>query len=745
MAGVEPYSPCPCGSGQKFKWCCHKVESYADKAQRLFEGGQAEAAIKVLDEGLRKEPGNPWLLTRKAVMQIRQGEPEPAKVTLRQVLQKNPKHFGALILLTRCVLETEGAVNGAGMFQQAFGSVEEAQRPQLAPLARVVALMLAESRLYPAALRHLELVLQLGDPEQSASSAYRSIEGNASISPWVKDRLELAPAPENLDDGARGRFDEALKLASRGLWAPAAGLFYQLAIGAEGGPADYNLGLCRLWLGDEAGAVGPIRRRARQLGSTTQAVDLEVLAQQIEPMDPEDRVEHVQLIWPLRHREKLLEALRSKADIFDEGPAPLDPTDPESPEVDTVALLDRPAIAEHSGEGLTPDQIPRILGRVSVGLDIVALETYDDGRVDALGDRFTALAGSAIAPAHPRTKVLGEEARSTLALYWEWLYPAKMAQGEADRLAREQRVRILRDLWPVTPMPYLGFRTPEQAAKDGNATLALRAALCQFEQDRALEKSDFNYAALRDRLKVEPEPAIDPQTVDLMRLPLSRLPAVPIEGLDDVGLATLYRRARRAMIVTAMEASAKAIVERPGVFEKGLVESVSVYSDLASLAAARGDKEAAQSWLARGRQADSPTRKAANAPLWDMIEVRLKARSERPEVWVPELAIVLDRYSQDPAANQVLLMNLVELGLVRLSPNPDNPEDILLDSRPLQAVLAEYGPRVTTASGRLGVSATKPDLWTPGGPASGSGGALWTPGSGNPPPGEKSKLILPGR
>ena len=67
MAGVDPYSPCPCGSGQKFKWCCHKVEAYAERAQRLFESGQVEAAIEALDEGLRKEPGNAWLLTRKAL------------------------------------------------------------------------------------------------------------------------------------------------------------------------------------------------------------------------------------------------------------------------------------------------------------------------------------------------------------------------------------------------------------------------------------------------------------------------------------------------------------------------------------------------------------------------------------------------------------------------------------------------------------------------------------------------------
>ena len=42
MALVDPYSPCPCGSGQKYKWCCQKVEAYAERAQRLVENGQYE-------------------------------------------------------------------------------------------------------------------------------------------------------------------------------------------------------------------------------------------------------------------------------------------------------------------------------------------------------------------------------------------------------------------------------------------------------------------------------------------------------------------------------------------------------------------------------------------------------------------------------------------------------------------------------------------------------------------------------
>src|SRR3954453_15866131 len=122
MASVEPYSPCPCGSGQKFKWCCHKVESYADRAQRLLEGGQTEAALRTLDDGLKKEPGNAWLLTRKALILTRENRPDEAKETVRAVLHGNPKHPGALVLLTRLALETEGPAAGAAQFQQAMSA-----------------------------------------------------------------------------------------------------------------------------------------------------------------------------------------------------------------------------------------------------------------------------------------------------------------------------------------------------------------------------------------------------------------------------------------------------------------------------------------------------------------------------------------------------------------------------------------------------------------------------------------------
>src|SRR3981081_4017607 len=101
MAGVDPYSPCPCGSGQKFKWCCQKVESYAERAQRLVgngqdvaalkplegggatgprgrvDNGQYESALKPLEEGLAKVPDSPWLLTRKALIHLHLKQLDP--------------------------------------------------------------------------------------------------------------------------------------------------------------------------------------------------------------------------------------------------------------------------------------------------------------------------------------------------------------------------------------------------------------------------------------------------------------------------------------------------------------------------------------------------------------------------------------------------------------------------------------------------------------------------------------------
>ena len=108
------------------------------------------------------------------------------------------------------------------------------------------------------------------------------IEASPNFSAWLKNPYALSPAPGGLDDAARERFEQALQWAEQGLWSSAASAFEILsADGRSEGLADRNLGLCRLWMADEAGAVAALRRYIARLGASPEAVDLEALCQQI--------------------------------------------------------------------------------------------------------------------------------------------------------------------------------------------------------------------------------------------------------------------------------------------------------------------------------------------------------------------------------------------------------------------------------------------------------------------------------
>jgi hypothetical protein len=750
MAGVDPYSPCPCGSGEKFKWCCHKVEAFADRAQRLAESGHFDSAIEAIEEGLRKEPDNPWLVMRKTLYLTRTHRFGDAEKGLRSLLKKNKRHIGAQFLLTRLLLESEGASAGVHQLQNALGSVSPSDRPSVARLVKVVASFLVEAQEYPSALAHLRLAASFlsDEADRSIATALHSIEQNHGVSPWQKNPGTLAPPPPELVGAARDRFVEAIQWSREGLWTAAAAAFETLSSDPIAGPlADRNQGFCRLWLLDDVAAVAAIRRYVARLGPTTEAVDLEVLCQEIAPVGSGGMVEQVHLIWPLRNRAKLLEILGREPSVVADDATPLDPSDENSPTVDAFVLLDRPPLSE-SPTGLKIDIIPRIVGRILVGTEIAVLETYDDGRLDRLVERFTALAASTIPPAHPKTKTVANVARLDLALTPDWLIPESVEPSELQRLAQEQADFLLLNVWPNTPNPALRHRTPLQAAAARDAEVPLRAAVAPFDQTRNAADPASSLAKLRAKLQLPPEPVIDPKTVDLATLHLARFVYVPIDELSDETLVQYHQRAAAMALDRPLEASIRALVARPDALKRLGDSAHMVYIEAAMLAATRAQPQVALDWLRRGREADSPAARLRNGPLWEILEVRIKAQSEPPETWVPDLAVVLDRYQQDDPAMQVIMVHLLDMGLVGVVQNPDRSGQVYLDSRALQQLLAEYGPRVTTATGRLGISATKPEIWTPGS-TSGSTGGLFVPGASSAPPpsssGGPSKLIVPGR
>src|SRR5262249_9468494 len=209
----------------------------------------------------------------------------------------------------------------------------------------------------------------------------------------------------------QSRFAQALEWSGRGLWASAASSFAVLSADGAGREADRNLGLCRLWLGDHQGAIAALRRLLAQAGMTPPAVDVEALCQYFDPPHPTEMVELVHWSWPIRNRDALLNALRGGEQVAALNEESTDGDEPESPKLEVFAFLDRPS--SQRTEGWTLEDLPRVIGRAIVGPDSVALEAYDDGRLEGLRDRFTELVRDAIPPAHPRSKVVDDVPRSS--------------------------------------------------------------------------------------------------------------------------------------------------------------------------------------------------------------------------------------------------------------------------------------------------------------------------------------------
>ncbi len=745
MASVDPYAFCPCGSGQKFKFCCQKVESYAERAQRMVESGQHESALKPLEEGLVKFPDNPWLLTRKALIEIQLERPEPAKQSLRALLKKDPGHLGGTILMTRLVLESESPAAAVAQFQQGLSAMAPEKRRELAPLASFLGISLCRSGLPIAGFQHLELAQQWGGTvDESTARAIHSLRTSAGVSVWEKNPYYLWPPPEGVTEAFRESFERAMGWADEGLWASAASAFELLAAASSAGAiAERNRGICCLWIADNAAAVAALRRFVARTGPTVEAVDLEALCQRIGTAAITDPVEFVHLSWPIRNREGLLAALRADP-AFEPGPnRPILPDDPAAAPTERFYLLDRPKVAARPG--LTRRDIPVVEGEVIVGPDTVVLETYDDGRLDRLSDRFTAAARANIPPAHPRTKLLQKVSRHTLAMSWRWNLPPELPEKDLERLTREQTSYIIGEVWPQTPHPFLRGRTPFQAAKAGDSETVLRAAIRLLETSEEDSADLLDWGQFRAKMGLKPEPAIEAQGLDLDRIHLSRWSMIPAAALDDDRLLELYYLARAWSLRGVMNGAARAIVQRPSLPLKGRIPPTTLYGDLALDAARRDDRAEAESWIRRGRESESPNKISPNALVWEMIDLRVKIIFDEPEVWVPILAAILHRYRGNREALSAVMLRLVEIGLVRPVADPKHPDKIVLDTQVLEHLLAQYGPRVTTAGGDLGASPASGGIWTP--ESSRGGSPIWTPGAEGAATSapERSKLILPGQ
>ena len=235
-----------------------------------------------------------------------------------------------------------------------------------------------------------------------------------------------------------------------------------------------------------------------------------------------------------------------------------------------------------------------------------------------------------------------------------------------------------------------------------------------MESATDLPEDVLDWNELRSKLHLSPEPAIDPDTVEIDELHLSRLALVPIDRLDDERLLALYRHS----VKWGLRQRAKPGVPAPGRAAVTLDEGAgradqALRGPRARSGPGRASAAQAEHWLAKGRQAESPQKRSAHSLAWEMIGLQVK-NAARPARSVGSRARGHPRsMSRQPGSDVGGALAVGQFGLVQAGVDPKRPDQLILDTRILEQYLKRYGPRVTTATGELGVAASQGEIWTP--------------------------------
>ena len=93
---IEPYDTCPCGSGEKIKFCCGSdVRTELESIGRSMEGSQFAAAQQQIDSLLESKGNLPCLLAMKGITLLATSQLDAARKNAELFRETAPDNMSA--------------------------------------------------------------------------------------------------------------------------------------------------------------------------------------------------------------------------------------------------------------------------------------------------------------------------------------------------------------------------------------------------------------------------------------------------------------------------------------------------------------------------------------------------------------------------------------------------------------------------------------------------------------------------
>ena len=193
-ASPSAYDNCPCGSGKKFKWCCAAYWDKIEQGLDLYQQGQVESALRVLDAACKEMPKQPQVWGYYAHVLFREGRMDDAEGAVAKAFEADP-NFAMGHLLRGLFRQSEGEIIGALLlYRKAADAYPPEAHDQLAQVYEMIArneLMLGR----PVAARAaLERAVRYSPGDQEAREQYEGLFGDDARMPeCARQRYAFRP------------------------------------------------------------------------------------------------------------------------------------------------------------------------------------------------------------------------------------------------------------------------------------------------------------------------------------------------------------------------------------------------------------------------------------------------------------------------------------------------------------------------------------------------------------------------
>ena len=744
---LDPYSPCPGGTGKKIKFCCSELMGDLEQLDRLTEGQQYAAALSEVDKLTQRYPGRACLMAHRTRLQLATKQFPAAAAGSDEFLKACPDNPVALGLAA----VTEAI---AGRMQEAMALFDQARDHahtqahdagggevphDLVRTAQTLVQAATQTGHPGCAQGIVEWLLDKSLGTEEERQVLASIVGSGGVPPALRTKASFEPAPA--DSPYRFEFDTALKAAADWRLSKSLTTFRSLKTVAGESPELFtNIAILCEMLGRPYEAseawLAVARLRSATADDAVEATGRAIAMESEADPDRSPVVTITSIIAPLPTagseaagggiellEDKLRHDGRFDVSTFDRsawvsrGAAP-----PHS-----VWRVYTPAPAGQGGE--QPD-------RLLASLMIFGRQT--DREPEAVLQGFT----PDVAEAKPLVEqLLGctfgaplDTGRGRLPTTSPtvWLQntqfrvkPAELAKEPAaadgpsmvDRLLARQRHAVwdrFLAVWPDTPLPELLGKTPRQAAAEVGKESARRVEAMISEGEAASRQPDASAAwtAVRAQLGL-PAPAPIHSAHPLEEVPPLRWHRVVLDGLALDQLRVLFLTSLDAGFDLAAARAAEAIVARPDASPEDRWEAYGLLEARAETSLEKLEIIAKLRELAKTLN--------ANDGMLDVAELRVRL-SRADEAGIMRL---LNHLQREHARDQKVIAALAEvLGEAGVDLATLAAQSAAAGQMPGGAagVPIGGGTAASTDSGRI---------WTPGNDQGGGPGekkSLWTPG-----------------